>query len=73
MKRTRERYTKREKAARARLIEAATELASWTGRPSQRLTSMLVPAHLLTEVWLANDEWQEAQLAHHAPREARRP
>lgn len=71
MKRTRERYTKREKAARDRLIEAATELASWTGRPSKALTSMQCPVELLTEVWLANDEWQEAQLAHHAPQEAR--
>lgn len=67
MRTTRERYTKREKAARDRLIEAATELAAWSGRPLRVGGWVKVPANLLTEVWLANDEWQEAQLAHHAP------
>lgn len=67
MKTTRERYTKREKAARARLIEAATELASWTGMPSMKRMETRVPVSLLAELYLANNQWQEAQLAHHEP------
>lgn len=57
------RLTKREREARARLLDAATEVAALFGSNPTRERDWSPEAEkALADLWRANDEWQEAQM-----------
>jgi hypothetical protein len=57
------RPTRREKAARDALLDAATEVASVFGEPVGGEEVVGERADVLAALYRANEDWQEAQLA----------